>query len=82
MHIGGVILGSGMELSLEPDDYVGGTGRLHYLITRVVALHVEHGAQWVILTGLVRPTPVTPWRSRRLQVRVTALKRSLGLVGE
>lgn len=79
MHIGGVMIGAGMLLQLEPGDYLRGTRPVSYLIQQVLAVRFEQQSHWVLLDGLERPPG--PWRPRRLQVRVVALKRSLGFVG-
>ena len=76
MHIGGVLLGAGMVLSLLPGDYFNGNDRLRFMIGRVVGVD----GVWVILDGYQRPTPACGWRSRRVRVRIEALKRSLSLV--
>lgn len=75
MHIGGVLLGAGMEMNLLPGDYLFGEIRVKFLIGEIVCAE----AGWVILEGYERPTTQSPWRARRIRVRVTALKRSLAL---
>lgn len=80
MLIGGVILGAGMVLDLEPGDYLYGEGRVRFTLERVVETREDWDTQWVILTGYEK-APHGPWRARRIQVRVSALKRSLSLLG-
>jgi len=80
MELGGVLLGAGMELSVAHGDYLYGAGRVRYLIRQVIEVRHEWNCEWVILDGMERPNATAPWRPRRLQVRVSALKRSLALV--
>lgn len=75
MHIGGVLLGAGMEMNLLPGDYLFGEIRVKFLVGEIVCAMED----WVILQGYERPTERSPWRARRIRVRITALKRSLAL---
>lgn len=75
MHIGGVLLGAGMVLSLLPGDYLNGRTRLRFMIGSVVGTD----GVWVILDGYQRPTATSTWTSRRVRVRVEALKRSMAV---
>lgn len=76
MHIGGVLLGSGMIMNLLPGDYLFGDQRVRFMVGEIVCAE----ADWVILDGYERPTAASPWRLRRIRVRVTAIKRSLALL--
>lgn len=76
MKLGGVILASGMVLNIAHGDYKHGSGAISFTLLHVIG--VDHG--WVTLDGDVRPSAVTPWASRRIQVRVSALRRSLGII--
>jgi hypothetical protein len=76
MHIGGVLLGSGMEMILLPGDYLNGQQRLHFMIGQIVGVDNV----WIILDGYQRPTATSAWTSRRVRVRIAALKRSMALV--
>lgn len=76
MHIGGVLIGAGMELDLAPGDYQFGENRIRFLIEQVVDVHRD----WIVVDGTARPTPVLPWQPMRLQIRVDALKQSLTLL--
>lgn len=76
MHIGGVLLGSGMEMSLLPGDYLDGENRLRFMIGQIIGIDDD----WIILDGYQRPTATSAWTARRVRVRICALKRSLALV--
>lgn len=78
MLLGGVILVAGMQLDIDPGDYLHGDQPVSFTVRRVIG---RVGYDWVILDGHQRPTPTTPWRLRRLQVRVAALRRCLALGG-
>ncbi len=73
MHIGGVLLGAGMTLALEPDDYLGGDEPAVFTVHTIAFAD----ADWVVLDGVCHPTAHRPWLGCRLHVRVDALKRSL-----
>lgn len=75
MLIGGVMLGAGMELRLEPGDYAHGERPVHFVIERII----NRTAEWVSLVGHEQPSATRPWRLCRVNVRVDALKRSLSL---
>lgn len=75
MQLGGVILGAGMQLNINSADYLHGDRPVCLILKRVVC----QVGEWVILEGQQQPTPTTPWRPRRLQVRIAALARSLAL---
>ncbi len=77
MHIGGVLLGAGMVLSLAPADYRQGGAAIRFTIGEVIETYYEDGLEWVVLDGAVRPTPTSTWHPCRVQVLVAALKRSL-----
>jgi hypothetical protein len=77
MLIGGVLLGAGMELHLQPGDYAHGETPVHFIIERVISRTHE----WVSLTGHERATGSRPWRQCRVNVRVAALKQALSLPG-
>lgn len=74
MLLGGVILGAGMHLNINSGDYLHGDQPISFILRRVVC---RVGPDWVVLDGQQQPTPSTPWRPRRLQVRVDALRRCL-----
>lgn len=77
MYLGGVMLAAGTILHLRHEDYLGGTNCITFMLGQVVEVLEDSGSCWVVLEGCERPTDVTPWRTRRLQVRIDALKRSL-----
>lgn len=77
MFIGGILLGAGMVLDLRPGEYRSCTGDLQFLHQHVVDTLHEDGEDWVILSGLQRPTAVNPWRPRIIRVRVAALRGTL-----
>lgn len=79
MHIGGVLLGAGMELDLTPGDYLHGDSLIRFTIEHIIETRREGDTDWIVMTGMEHPSASTPWRSRRLQVRVAALRRSLQL---
>lgn len=79
MKLGGVILGAGMVLDLSHGDYLYGDGRVRFTVERIVGTRTEWDCEWVILTGMEKQPQSGPWRSRRLQVRVSALSRCLAL---
>lgn len=75
MYIGGVLLGAGMELALQPGDYAHGERPVHFIVDQVIG----RTAEWVSLVGHERATATRPWRHCRVYVRIAALKRSLSL---
>lgn len=75
MLIGGVMLGSGMELALGPRDYQDGDTRLRFILIRII--EVRPG--WILLDGVQCPGVCPTWTPRQLLVRITALKHSLVL---
>lgn len=79
MQIGGVILGAGMVLDLHAGDYLTGAGPLRFVVERILGTRQQDSAEWVVLTGVEQPTPVSAWRTRHLLVRVSALSRCLVL---
>ncbi len=79
MELGGVIVCAGMEMLLRPGDYREGHSTVSFLIIRVIETRTDDDTDWLVLDGAERPTPTSPWRFRRIQVRISALKRSLSL---
>lgn len=79
MKLGGVILGAGMVLDIAHGDYLHGEGRVRFTIERIVGTRFNLDCEWVVLTGVEKRPNGGPWRPRRLQVRVSALSRSLAL---
>ncbi len=79
MEIGGVIVGAGTEMLLRPGDYRDGDSDVSFLVERVIETRDEDDTRWLVLDGAQRPTLTTPWRNRRIFVRISALKRSLAL---
>lgn len=78
MQLGGVILGAGMVLEFDPGDYLYGDGRVRFTLAQVLEVRQEWGGDWVVLTGTEK-LPQGPWRARRVQVRVSALKQALAV---
>jgi hypothetical protein len=64
MVIGGVLLGAGMVLELEFNGVV-----VSFTLRRAYSF-----GDFVILEGMQHPTPTTPWREMRFQVRTDALR--------
>lgn len=79
MLIGGVMLGAGMELDLRPGDYRDGTSRIRFILHHIVGPSCDT-TQWIVLDGYDQPGTATPWKARRVHVRIAALKRSLALL--
>ncbi len=77
MMIGGVLLGAGMVLEIAQGDYLYGDGRVRFTVETIVGQRRDWDCDWVILTGIEKRPHGGPWRPRRLQVRVSALSRSL-----
>lgn len=77
MELGGVILGSGMILKISPGDYLYGDHTIVFMVERILEVRTHEGHSWALLKGLERPGVNNPWRSCRVEVRVSALKRSL-----
>jgi hypothetical protein len=75
MLIGGVLLASGMEMDLLPDDYRYGDNHIRFLIEQVLEIKQD----WVLINGTIRPTPLLPWTPQTLHIRVASLKRSMAL---
>lgn len=73
MELGGVMLGAGMVLNIAKDDHRSGGGRIDFMLLTVG--EIQGG--WVVLDGEQRPTATSTWRTRRIEVRVSALRRSL-----
>ncbi len=80
MELGGVLLGAGMILDIAKEDYLDGDQRIEFMIEQIIETRRERQCNWVVLEGMQRPNAITGWRSRRIQVRVSALKRSLVVV--
>lgn len=76
MQLGGVLLASGMVLEFGDGQYLYGDGPVRFTVETVVETREEWGCSWVILTGLEK-APQGPWKPRRIQVRVSALKAAL-----
>lgn len=79
MLIGGVILGAGMVLDLALTDYRNGPGPIRFTVDRVVATCRADNADWVVLDGTEHPGPASAWRSRRVAVLISSLRRCLVL---
>lgn len=79
MLLGGVMLGAGMILELYDGDYLYGEGPIRFTVETIVETREEWGCEWVIMTGKEKK-PLGPWRERRVQVRVSALKGALAVV--
>lgn len=79
MYVGSLLLSVGDELQIAEGDYRYGSGPVHLLVRQILELREEWGVQWVVLQGLEPPNHAGPWRPRKLQIRVDALKRSLTL---
>lgn len=77
MVLGGVLLAAGMEMDIAEGDYHYGRGRVRFLVQHIVAVREDWGETWVVMQGNESPHHAHCWRPRRLQVRVSALKRSL-----
>lgn len=80
MEIGGVLLGSGMEMDLAEGDYLAGKGRVRFIVGKIVEIRREWEEDWVVLAGAETPPTAPHWRPRWIWVRVSALSRSLTLV--
>lgn len=80
MELGGVMLAPGMILEVAQKNYLYGNGVIRLTVREIVGVREEWGCNWVILTGQEK-VPQGPWRSRRIQVKVSALKASLSMTG-
>lgn len=80
MQIGGVLVGAGMQLLLRPDDYLHGENEVTFVIARIVEARYEWDCDWLVVDGDEQPTPTSPWRACRHQIRVSCLKRCLALI--
>lgn len=78
MILGGALIGSGMVMELHEGDYLYGSGDVRFTVEKLIETREEWGCEWAILSGTEK-SPHGPWRPRRLQVRVTALKTALAL---
>lgn len=76
MELGGVLLGAGMVLTFVEGDYLYGNGPVQLTLERIVETRIEWDVAWVVLTGREK-TSLGVWRDRRLQARVSALKKAL-----
>lgn len=76
MILGGIMLSAGTVLNIAAGDYLPAGARIGFLVDHIVCVHDE----WVTLDGTQRPGATPAWRSRRVRVRVSALKRSAALV--
>ncbi len=79
MRIGGVLLGAGMVLNLQPGDYLYGDQPVRFILSTLVEARYDWDTDWVVLQGTEKAPLGGPWRARRLQVRVSALARALAL---
>jgi hypothetical protein len=77
MQLGGVILGAGMPLNIAEGDYLYGTGDIYLIIKSILSVHEESGTEWVVIDGQEKIRNNGPWRYRKVQVRVSALKKAL-----
>ena len=76
MELGGVLLGAGMMLQIQPGDYMCGDVMIRFTVLRIVEVCRDPGGSWVVLEGDVKH-PNGPWYRQRITVRVKALKKSL-----
>lgn len=77
MVLGGVLLAAGTEMDIAEGDYRYGQGRVRFQVERIMAVREDWGDTWVVMQGNESPHHAHCWRPRRLQVRISALKRSL-----
>lgn len=80
MELGGVMLAAGMVLEVRPKDYLYGEGLVRLTIAEILEVREEWDCLWVVLTGQEK-VPQGPWRRRRIQIRVSALKTALTSTG-
>lgn len=78
MLIGGVLLGAGMRLHLRADDYLHGSEDVQFVLRNIDGVYTQSGEHWIIMSGVLQPSPYAPWRRTRVQVRIRSLRRSLG----
>lgn len=79
MHVGGVLLAAGTEMDIAEGDYRYGQGRVRFLVTTILEVREDWGDTWIVMQGNQCPHHARHWTPRRLQVRVSALKRSMTL---
>jgi hypothetical protein len=77
MMIGGHFLAAGDELHIAEGDYLYGSGPVRMVLRTVIAVREEWGHEWVVLDGQEKVRNNGPWRYRRLQLKVDALRKSL-----
>lgn len=80
MELGGVMLAAGMVLEVQAKDYLYGEGLVRLTVGEILEVREDWNCQWVVLTGQEK-VPQGPWRARRIQIRVSALKTALSLTG-
>ena len=76
MELGGVLLGAGMKLEVREGDYLYGNGTVVFTISRIGNVVEDWDGEWVVLEGQEKQLH-GPWRPRAINVRVSALSRSL-----
>jgi hypothetical protein len=70
-----VYLTAGTALDITPADHLG-DDHVHLLISRVVGVTADH----VMIEGMQKPTPTTPWRERRIFLCRRSVKRCLVII--
>lgn len=80
MLLGGVLLGAGMELAIAAADHRNGSDTIRLMLLRVVGTLYGHNTHWAVLEGREHSPSTACWRTVHVQVRISALKRSLILI--
>lgn len=75
MVIGGVLLASGMLLEIKDKDYLYGQGDVLLTVRNIIEVRRDAGNEWVVLDGQEYVRRQGFWRYRRLQIKVSALRR-------
>lgn len=73
MIVGGCYLVPGTVLDIADGDYLYGKGEVYLFLNEII----EVRRHWIVIKGMEKVRNGGPWRERTIQLKITAIRRSL-----